>query len=276
MSQAKAQPSSQPQSEKSAGNLLKDVDVLIFDIFGSVVDWRTSVAREVQEVGKKHGIDPANANWANFVQQWRDGYLNTVRVKAQQDPSSVPSNLDIMHRQILDELIVKPEWNKYTSSWTEEDKTKLVFAWHRLRAWPDVVHSLLELKKYKIVVALSNGNIRLLLDMARYANLPWDTIFSSELFNAYKPNPKVYLETVRLLSTTPEKCVLTGAHLWDARGAAGVGMKTIYIPRPDEDDPYPTGQSVKTKAEGGEVDLVIDSFEDLVRLVKENHQGSRL
>ncbi|KAF7760302.1 hypothetical protein Agabi119p4_10978 [Agaricus bisporus var. burnettii] len=254
-------------SQVPAGNALKDVEVFIFDVFGTVVDWRSSVVKEIQEVGQKHGHDIATVNWTDLAQQWRDGYMNTVL----QDPSSVSTNLDIMHRQILDGIIIKPEWVKYTSSWTEEDKARLVFAWHRLSAWPDVVQGLAELKKHKIVVALSNGNMRLLVDMAKHANLPWDAVFSTELFNTYKPNPKAYLETIRLLGTTPEKCALVAAHMWDDRAAKAVGLKTIYIPRPDEDFEVPTGQIVKTKAEGGIVDFVVSSFGDLAKLVEENH-----
>jgi len=256
-----------PQEPKAqAKRALKDVEVFIFDVFGTVVDWRTSVIRELQALGKKHGLDPSSVNWHQFAQEWRNEYMQTTRNTAQGGSGTL--NGDIMHRQILDQLLAKSEWAKYGSSWTEEERRELNLVWHRLEGWPDAVPWLNELKKHKIIVTLSSANVRLLVDMAKHAKLPWDMIFSTELFNTFKPNPKVYLETIRHLSLPPEKCAMVAAHIFDVRAAGSLGLTTVYIPRPDEDNAADMSDGgVKAKEQGGEVDFVVGSFEDIVKLV---------
>ncbi|KAF7327055.1 Haloacid type II [Mycena kentingensis (nom. inval.)] len=130
--------------------------------------------------------------------------------------------------------------------------------------WPDSTPGLYALKKF-ILATLSNGSVRLLIDMAKFADLPWDAVFSSELFSSYKPNPKVYLGAAQHLSLNPENCAMVAAHVYDLRAAAALGMRTVYIPHPGEEPPD-VGE-VKSKAEGGEVDVVVGSFEELARLL---------
>lgn len=264
-----AQVQATPQSKvKSKGQgSLKDVDAFIFDVFGTVVDWRTNVVKEVQELGMKHGTDPEAVNWGQFAQEWRNGYLERVLSIGGGLETSSSYNIDKSHRQLLDKLLLKPKWAIHTSSWTEEEKAKLTFAWHRLSGWPDSVQWLNELKKDKIIVSLSNGNMSLLIDMAKHANLPWDAVFSTELFNTFKPNAKAYLETARHLSLPPDRCAMVAAHMWDLRAAQKLGMKTIYVPRPDEDSGAEAGE-IKSKEEGGEVDFVAENFEGIVRIVR--------
>jgi len=270
--QTQPQPQSQSQSQSetlsgttsNSSTSLNGVEAFIFDVFGTVVDWRTSVVKELRELGRKHGIDPESVDWRAFAQEWRNGYMANTRRIAQEGASSGSFNVDIMHRQILDLLLTKSKWAKYGTSWTEEEKRELNLVWHRLDGWADAVPWLNELKKHKMIVTLSNGNMRLLIDMAKHANLPWDTIFSTELFDTFKPNPKAYLETIRHLALPPEKCAMVAAHIFDLRAAGSLGLTTIYVPRPDEDAGVPEGEVVKTKEEGGEVDFVVDSFEGIV------------
>lgn len=169
-----------------------------------------------------------------------------------------------MHRENLDKLLSSAEWSSVGQKWPKEERDELNLAWHRLKGWPDSTEGLYTLKKDYIVASLSNGNIRLLVDMAKYADLPWDVVFSGELFQTYKPNPKAYLSSIHLLGLKPEEVGMVAAHMWDLRGAAAVGVNTIYIPRPSEAaEPH----QVKSKADGGEVDLVVASFTELASVL---------
>ncbi|RXW19443.1 hypothetical protein EST38_g6405 [Candolleomyces aberdarensis] len=161
---------------------MKDVKALLFDVFGTTVDWRSSVEQELRDLGEKHGIE---ADWPKFAQQWRTGYMEeTARVAA---GGEGPNNVDLMHRQILEKMLASPEWSRIAPHWSEKERDYLNLVWHRLRAWPDTVEGLRALKKKYIIGTLSNGNVRLLVDMAKYADLPWDVVFSGELFQTYKP-----------------------------------------------------------------------------------------
>jgi 2-haloalkanoic acid dehalogenase type II len=131
--------------------------------------------------------------------------------------------------------------------------------------WPDSVEGLKLMKEKIIIAALSNGNIRLLVDMARYAKLPWDVVLSAELFGSYKPNSQVYLGATQHLSLSPSKCAMVATHVWDLRGASAVGLKTVYVKRPNEGIRDHLDEKVKTKEEGGEVDIIV---EDLIELAK--------
>jgi len=157
-------------------------------------------------------------------------------------------------------MLGSDEWSHLGALWDGSTREALNLVWHRLKGWPDAVQGLLALKKQYIIAALSNGNVRLLVDMAKHADLPWDMIFSTELFDTFKPNPKAYIQAMHHLSLQPSQCVMVAAHIHDLRAAAGVGMKTIYVRRLDEHD---DGEMVKRKDEGGEVDGLVDSFLDL-------------
>ncbi|KAJ3505587.1 hypothetical protein NLJ89_g7336 [Agrocybe chaxingu] len=246
---------------------MHDVKALIFDVFGTVVDWRSSVVGELRVLGEKHGA-PTDTDWHKFAQAWRSGYMtNTRNIAAGR--ASGPLNVDAMHRQILDELLSSAEWASVGRLFDEDARQHLNLAWHRLDGWPDTVEGLRALKKQLIIATLSNGNVRLLVDMAKHADLPWDVIFSTELFDTFKPNPKAYLEAMRHLSLAPENCAMVAAHIFDLRAAASLGMKTVYVRRPDEDaDAVKTGVGVKSKKDGGEVDCVIDSFTELATILQ--------
>jgi len=244
---------------------MQPFEALLFDVFGTVVDWRSSVVAELETLGKKHGIDPGT-DWGKFAQQWRNGYSqNTRRIAA---GASGPQNVDTMHKEILDDLLKSPEWILVGLLWDERTRQDLNLAWHRLNGWPDTVEGLHALKKQTIIATLSNGNVRLLVDMAKHAGLPWDMIFSTELFNTFKPNPKAYLEAIRHLSLPPESCAMVAAHIHDLRAAGSLGLRTIYVRRPNEDaEALKTEGEVKSKAEGGEVDYVVDSFTELAKIL---------
>ncbi|KAJ7500063.1 haloacid dehalogenase [Mycena latifolia] len=241
---------------------LTDVHALLFDVFGTVVDWHGSVTRELEVLGKKHGVD---GNWSEFAKTWRRGYLENTRKIAQGGTGSL--KVDVMHREILEDILRAPEWTAFGAALDDRARADLNLAWHRLHGWPDTTPGLYALKKETIIATLSNGNVRLLVDMAKFADLPWDTVFSSELFGSFKPDPKVYLGAAKHLSLAPENCAMVAAHVYDLRAAAGVGMRTVYIPRAGEE--HAEVGEVKPKSEGGDVDVVVSSFIELAALLGE-------
>ncbi|KAJ7676559.1 HAD-like domain-containing protein [Mycena polygramma] len=239
---------------------LNDVKALLFDVFGTVVDWRGSVTRELEALGKKHEID---GNWGELAVTWRDGYLDTTRRIAQGGAGSL--NVDVIHREILEDILATPQWKAFGDKLTTEARGELNLVWHRLHGWPDSTPGLYALKKEVIIATLSNANVRLLVDMAKFADLPWDTVFASEQFGSFKPDPKVYLGALKHLSLEPHNCAMVAAHVYDLRAAASVGMRTVYIPRADEE--FPGAGEVKAKADGGDIDVVVQSFHELAALL---------
>ncbi|KAJ8082739.1 hypothetical protein PM082_008595 [Marasmius tenuissimus] len=242
------------------------VEALIFDVFGTTVDWRTSVVQELKDLGKKHSLSYTPDDWNDFAGEWRQGYLtNTYRIA---HGGSGTNDVDTMHREILDDMLASPRWSTFASVLDESAKKHLNFVWHRLKGWPDTVQGLQNLKKHTIVACLSNGNVRLLVDMAKHANLAWDAVFSAALFDSYKPNPATYQGALKhlSLSETPHKAAMVAAHILDLRGAAKVGLKTVYIPRSGEERADVAPEDVRSKAEGGEVDVVVKSIEELAQL----------
>ncbi|OJT05043.1 hypothetical protein TRAPUB_4108 [Trametes pubescens] len=162
-------------------------------------------------------------------------------------------------------MLESPRWKHLAPGWDEAKRRELVLAWHRSDGWPDVSRGLYALKKKKIIVALSNGNMRFLVDVAKHADLPWDAVLSVDLFNTCKPNPKVYQGALHYLELPAEKCAMVAAHMWDLEAAARQGMRTVYVPRATDDGDL--RDRVRSRAEGGEVDVVVGSFEELAGLV---------
>ena len=201
-----------------------DVRALVFDVFGTVVDWRSGVAREVRRL--LPGID-AEA----LADEWRGRYVPSMdRVRRGERPWT---SLDDLHRASLDELLADfgvPDVSKAV-------RTELVLAWHRLDPWPDSVAGLTRLKKRYVIASLSNGNVALLVDMAKHGGLPWDTVLSAELFGHYKPDPEVYDGAARLLGLPPERVLMVAAHVGDLAAARARGLRTAYVHRPDEHGP---------------------------------------
>jgi 2-haloacid dehalogenase len=202
------------------------IKALTFDVFGTVVDWHGSVAREVRALASQKGL---RVNAVKFTKAWRAGYKPGMdKVRSGELPWT---KIDVLHRSILDELLVK---FKIADALTEEEKTDLNLVWHRLKPWPDAVRGLKRLKKKYIIATLSNGNTGLLVNMARNGGLPWDCVFSSETFHHYKPDPETYLGAADLLDLQPGQVMMVAAHKHDLRAAATHGLKTAFIKRPHE------------------------------------------
>jgi 2-haloacid dehalogenase len=228
---------------------LSGVRALAFDVFGTVVDWRSAVIRDGEELGQKKNL---GVDWTAFADEWRRRYAPSMdRVRRGERPWA---NLDTLHRDSLEELL--EEFG--IEGLTEEEKDYLNKVWHRLDPWPDSVPGLTRLKEWHVITTLSNGNVALLTNMAKRAGLPWDLILSAELVRHYKPDPETYLMVPYLLDLRPDEVMLVAAHPSDLRHAQENGLKAAYIPRPQEWGP-------EGEAEGPDpsFDLVADDLLDL-------------
>jgi 2-haloacid dehalogenase len=204
---------------------ISSIKALTFDVFGTVVDWRTTIIRECTRVGRSKGI---KLDWAKFADAWRAGYapaMNKVRT------GELPwMNIDEIHRMILNGLLL--EFNIKELSETQKDD--LTRVWHRLKPWPDAIRGLRRLRRRFVVATLSNGNISLLVNMAKNVGLPWDCILSSELAKHYKPDKEVYETAADLLGLKPEQIMMVAAHKDDLYAAGRVGFQTAFVIRPLE------------------------------------------
>jgi 2-haloacid dehalogenase len=197
------------------------LQLLAFDIFGTVVDWHGSIAREVEAL--QPGIDGGA-----FALAWRAGYQPAMqKVRSGEIGWTL---IDDLHRMILDELLVQFGLTHLD----EARRHHLNKAWHRLDAWPDAVAGLTRLKSRFTICSLSNGNIGLLANMAKHAGLPWDCVLSAEVFRAYKPDPAVYLGAARVFDVPPQQAMLVAAHHDDLAAARACGLRTAYVERPLE------------------------------------------
>ena len=231
-----------------------EVTALVFDVFGTVVDWRSSVIRELEAFGRERRL---TADWTTLADDWRAGYQPAMeRVRTGELPWTV---LDDLHRATLEALL--PKFGVTGLSETESDH--LTKAWHRLDPWPDAVAGLTRLKRRYIIGTLSNGNVALLLNMAKRAGLPWDTIFSAELARHYKPAAETYLSVPNFLRVRPAEVMLVAAHNGDLLAAQRVGLKTGFVARPTE---YGPRQTRDFKAEHA-FDVVARDFVHLAELM---------
>lgn len=201
---------------------------LAFDVFGTVVDWRTSIAREVAPVLSRIGRSDVDGH--DFADRWRARYLPALLASNKSESGFV--KLDSLHRTMLDALLLELDVDENTLD--DAARTDLVHAWHRLDPWPDSVAGLTRLKQRFPIVTLSNGNISLMINMARRAGLPWDAILGAEIAQAYKPAKQAYLATAAALDITPEELCLVAAHHGDLAAARSAGLMTAFIPRPLE------------------------------------------
>ncbi|KAI5834402.1 HAD-like protein [Schizophyllum commune Tattone D] len=248
---------------------MENVEVLIFDVFGTTVDWYTTVFGELKALGETKGPS-GTEDWHTFAQQWRKAYMDKTREYSQTatDPEKTP-NVDAIHREALENMLASEQWAHIGKHWDTEVREQLNTVWHRLGGWSDTSKGLYALKKNFIIASLSNGNARLLVDMAKHADLPWDAVLAGDIIGSYKPNPKMYLQTAKFLGAPPERCAMVACHLWDLRGAAKNGLKTIYVHR-DAKEPTDETTDVKTKADGGEVDVVVHSFTELASVLEKS------
>jgi 2-haloacid dehalogenase len=232
-------------ASQSAGARTADfasVKALVFDVFGTVVDWRTSVAHEVEAMAKSKGV---KVDGVAFADAWRAQYAPTMdQVRTGKLPWT---KLDRLHRMILDRIVGDFGLNGLA----ENDRRTLNRAWHRLQPWSDSVPGLTRLKKKFILAPLSNGNISLMTDLARHGGLPWDCILGSELVRHYKPDPEVYLSTFDLLDLERGEVMMVAAHLNDLKAAKAQGLRTAFVVRPLE------------RGAGGPADLKPDASVDL-------------
>jgi len=207
---------------------LADVEAMTFDVFGTVVDWRSSIIREGEQLTVRTGIE---VDWPRFADAWRAGYGPAMRrVRSGELPWT---RIDDLHRMILDGLI--PEFG--LTALDEAARDDLNRVWQRLSPWPDTVSGLTRLRTRYVLASLSNGNVALLVNMAKHSGLPWDAVLSAELAHQYKPDPEVYLTAADLLGLEPEQVMMVAAHKGDLRAAAALGFKTAYVPRPLEYGP---------------------------------------
>ena len=226
------------------------VKALVFDVFGTVVDWHGSILRELTSFGRERGI---TVDWQAFTEDWRKGYQPAMqRVRCGELPWC---KIDELHRLILDDLLAKYR----IGGLAEAEIDHVNRAWHRLDPWPDAVAGLSRLKRRFIIGTLSNGNIALLTNMAKHAGLPWDCILSAETFGHYKPDPEVYLGAGKILGLQPEQVMMTAAHTFDLDAAAKLGLRTAYVHRPNERPNAPPHAMPGADA----YDAVVSSFEEL-------------
>jgi 2-haloacid dehalogenase len=224
--------------------------VLVFDTFGTVVDWRSSVIAEGTRLGKQKGL---TVDWSAFADAWRGGYGPSMdRVRKGELPWT---KLDTLHRMVLDDLLGRFK----IAGLSEEEKVHLNRVWHRLDPWPDSVEGLTRLKKRYVIAPLSNGNVSLLTNMAKHAGLPWDCILSTELVRHYKPDKETYLMPPDFFDLKPGEVMMVAAHIGDLQAAQALGLRTAYVHRPLE---YGPGKA-STPPAPGRFDFTATDFRDL-------------
>lgn len=229
----------------------RKIKALAFDVFGTVVDWRSSIIREGLELSRNK--DVGDIDWADFADDWRKGYqpaMGTVR-----SGESPWENIDTLHRKILDSLLEK----YHIEGLSETEIDHFNRSWHRLDPWPDAVEGLLRIRQQYVVATLSNGNVSLLVNMAKYGGLTWDCILSAELFKHYKPDPEVYQGAARLLGIQTEELIMVAAHKGDLQAAHAAGCKTAFVPRPLEFGP----DKVPDLEPDPEFDITAEDFNQL-------------
>ncbi|MEP6739685.1 MAG: haloacid dehalogenase type II [Caldimonas sp.] len=226
------------------------IRALVFDVFGTVVDWRASIIREGETLSAAKGLA---VDWPAFADAWRAGYQPAMQ--RARTGEIAWTNIDGLHRAILDGLL--PRFGLEGLAPSEVEHLNRV--WHRLDPWPDSVPGLLRLKARFVIATLSNGNVSLLVDMAKRAGLPWDCVLSAEIFRKYKPDLEVYRGAAQMLGFDAEQVLMVAAHPSDLEAAQRAGLRTAYVPRPLEYGPHGHGEAVG----GRRFDLVAADFSAL-------------
>jgi 2-haloacid dehalogenase len=222
---------------------------LFFDVFGTLVDWRSGVARDAKAMLEPHGYA---LDWLGFADAWRGEYQGALEeVRSGRLPFQ---KLDLLHRKNLDLVLARFE----VSGLSEDDRRKLNLAWHRLDAWPDVAPGLGRLRRKYWLAPVSNANISLMVDLARRNDLPWDVILGAEIAGDYKPKPRVYLAAAEAFDLAPEQCMMVAAHSFDLKAAAALGLRTAHVARP-----YEYGEGRGEAVPKIPVDVTAKTIEDL-------------
>jgi 2-haloacid dehalogenase len=229
-----------------------DIRACLFDVFGTVVDWRMSVSRDLAAWAKQKGID--GIDWLEFAVEWRKLYQPSMEeVRSGRREFTI---LDVLHRESLDKLIARYAIKGLSGN----DVEHMNRAWHRLQPWPDVVQGLTQLKSRFIIAPCSNGNIALMVNLAKHSGLPWDCILGAETARAYKPTPDAYRNSCRHLGLSTNEVMMVAAHNNDLRAAKAQGMKTAFVARPKEHGP---GQTTDLAPDSSCVDLAPKDFVEL-------------
>ena len=233
--------------------LSDEIGACLFDVFGTVVDWHGSVSRDLAGFAATRGITcspfghGADVDWVRFTEDWRRLYNPAMEeVRSGRRPWTT---LDVLHRESLVHLLA--EYG--VDGCTDADIDHMNRAWHRLDPWPDSVPGLTRLKTKYVIAPCSNGNIALIVEMAKRGGLPWDVVLGAEPARAYKPMPEAYLASCRMLDLAPEAVLMVAAHNVDLDAARAGGLRTAFVPRPTERD----------DTAGPDVDLAVDDFLDL-------------
>jgi 2-haloacid dehalogenase len=228
------------------------IKALFFDVFGTLVDWRSGIAREVRSLLEPRGIA---IDWLDFADAWRAEYQPTMEeVRAGRIPFS---KLDALHRRNLERI--GPRFGLHDLD--EATLARLTLAWHKLDAWPDVVPGMKRLSERYLLAPVSNGNISLMVDLARRNGFAWDAILGAEIAGDYKPKPRVYVASCEALDLAPQECMMVAAHSNDLAAAAACGLRTAHIARPDEKGPG-KGES----APSSPVDIAVRSLGELAEM----------
>ena len=230
---------------------MSEIKALMFDVFGTVVDWRTSLIDNFTAWAARKGI---KGDWTALVDGWRGAYMPSMDV-IRKRPESDFVILDDLQRQSIEPLAAKLG----ITGLSPADFDYLTKGWHSLNPWPDSVSGLTRLKSKFIISPLSNGNVALLTNMAKYAGLPWDLVLSAEVFRHYKPDAETYLGAAKILGLTPGQVMMVAAHNNDLAAAQSFGLKTAFVPRVTEYGPH---QDRDFEADGN-WDYVVTDFSDL-------------
>jgi 2-haloacid dehalogenase len=236
------------RAQDAAKNPVPEVQALFFDVFGTVVDWRTGVARESERILKPMGY---SLDWLAFASAWRDEYQPAMdEIRSGRVPFA---RLDVLHRRMLEKIKPKFGLDKLDDATSAE----LNLAWHRLDTWKDVGPGFARLRTRLMLCPCSNGNIALMADIGRRNDLRWHAVLGSEIAGDFKPKPRVYLASAEALNLKPSQCMMVAAHSPDLTAAAAQGLRTGHVGRPGEGGPG-TGES----APKGNFDVVGKNFGD--------------
>jgi 2-haloacid dehalogenase len=224
-------------------------EALFFDVFGTLVDWRSGVAREARALLAPQGVE---LDWLAFADAWRGEYqVGMEEIRGGRQPFA---RLDIVHRRNLERILSRFGLDRID----EATRHALVLAWHKLDAWADVTVGLAKLRPNALLAPVSNGNISLMADLARHNGLWWDAILGAEVAGDYKPKPRVYLASCEALDLAPRACMMVAAHSADLAAAAACGLMTAHVARPDEHGPG-TGETAPSVT----VDVAVKDLEEL-------------